>query len=322
MHRACLTAGGHCRARRPSSRRSSKAAEALCGVAGQQFGDHALVLEQIARRRPLDRLPRGCARPGCCDPGVHRGVAAAVDDGQLPVVGILFLCQSGFECGIGVGAACERVEHPWAERGVGDVLRRDHPDGRPRVRTARRDRGARRTDDDAECAAGGISRNERECHSSVSFAFADHRGGVDLHQPLGARECLDDQPGRDRVDALEPAAHDPVHRFAVADVGEVDGDLDDVLQRAARLVEEHRDVAHRLLGLCRDVADADRLPGVEILADLSTQVDHSAGDDRLAQIVVEVLFRIGVLGVEGPDPLGVPCVASLIGHPMSDGPAS
>ena len=58
----------------------------------------------------------------------------------------------------------------------------------------------------------------------------------------------------------------------------------------------------------RDVADADRFPGVEILADLSAQVDHAAGDDRLAEVVVEVLFGVGVLGVEGPDPrCGLPC---------------
>jgi len=56
---------------------------------------------------------------------------------------------------------------------------------------------------------------------------------------------------------------------ARSDVGEIHGDLDDVLQRAAGLVEEHRDVAHRLLGLDGDVADADRFPGLEILADLT-----------------------------------------------------
>jgi hypothetical protein len=62
-------------------------------------------------------------------------------------------------------------------------------------------------------------------------------------------------------------------------------------------------MAHRLLGLSRDVTDAHRFACVEILADLSAQVDHSAGDDRLTEVVVEVLFGVGVPGIEGPDPV-------------------
>ena len=50
---------------------------------------------------------------------------------------------------------------------------------------------------------------------------------------------------------------------------------------------------------------ADGLAGVEVLADLAAHVDRVAGDDGLAQVVVEVLLGVGVAGVERPDP-GVP----------------
>ena len=45
-----------------------------------------------------------------------------------------------------------------------------------------------------------------------------------------------------------------------------------------------------------------RLAGVQILADLAAQVDGVAGDDGLAEIVVEVLLGVGVPRVERPDP--------------------
>src|ERR1700755_1706885 len=74
----------------------------------------------------------------------------------------------------------------------------------------------------------------RERTSSVALRPADDCGGIDLDQPFGPRERLDDQTRGDGIDALEPAAHHPVNRFAVTDVGEVDSDLDDVAQRATR----------------------------------------------------------------------------------------
>ena len=129
----------------------------------------------------------------------------------------------------------------------------------------------------------------------------DHRGGIDLDEPLGPGQGGDHEAGGHRVHALEPASHHPVHRFAIADVDQIHRHLHDVLQRAACLFEQHRDVRHGLLGLCFDVADADRFPGVEILTDLPAQVDHSPCHDGLGEIVVEVLLGIGVAGVERPD---------------------
>ena len=71
---------------------------------------------------------------------------------------------------------------------------------------------------------------------------------------------------------------------------------------AAGLLEQLLDVLHRLLGLRLDVADADVLGRVEVLADLAAQIDGVAGDDGLAQVVVEVLLRVGVPRVERADP--------------------
>ena len=50
---------------------------------------------------------------------------------------------------------------------------------------------------------------------------------------------------------------------------------------------------------------------VEILGHLAAQEHHGApGDHRLAEIVVELLLRIGVPGVEGPN---AACAPSLFG---------
>jgi len=52
-----------------------------------------------------------------------------------------------------------------------------------------------------------------------------------------------------------------------------------------------------VFGLRRRVADADDAP-VEVLADLAAQEDVVAGAHRLAQVVVEPLFGIGIARVE------------------------
>ena len=49
------------------------------------------------------------------------------------------------------------------------------------------------------------------------------------------------------------------------------------------------------------VADADRLPSIQVLPDLPAQIDRVAGYHRLAEIIVEVLLRIRLAGVEWPD---------------------
>ena len=69
----------------------------------------------------------------------------------------------------------------------------------------------------------------------------------------------------------------------------------------AGLAEQQVDVGHGLLGLRGDVAHADVFRCVEVLPDLPAQVDGVAGDDGLAQVVVQVLFGVGVAGVERAD---------------------
>ena len=56
-----------------------------------------------------------------------------------------------------------------------------------------------------------------------------------------------------------------------------------------------------------NVADADRFPRVQVLPNLTAQVDRVAGHDRLAEIVVEILLGVRLTGVERPD-------AAVSGH--------
>ena len=108
-------------------------------------------------------------------------------------------------------------------------------------------------------------------------------------------------PVKTGMHAFEPPPQHLVDRLSVADVGEVDGGLADVLEPRSALVEELRDVRHRTIGLAGGVADRDRLARVEILPDLPPQVHRVPGDDRLGEVVRDPLLGIGVAGVEGAD---------------------
>jgi hypothetical protein len=103
------------------------------------------------------------------------------------------------------------------------------------------------------------------------------------------------------VHALGPPADGPVDSFAITGVDQVDGELDQVLHPAARFFQQHADVGHGLLGLRGGVADAHGLAGVEVLADLATDIDGAVGDDGLAEIVVEALLGVCVARVERAD---------------------
>jgi len=75
-----------------------------------------------------------------------------------------------------------------------------------------------------------------------------------------------------------------------------------VFQSGAGLGQELLDVGHGLLRLRLGVAHADVDRGVEILAHLTANEDRrTPGHHRLAQIVVELLLRIGIAGVEFTD---------------------
>jgi len=87
-----------------------------------------------------------------------------------------------------------------------------------------------------------------------------------------------------------------------------------VRQVAARFLQQLLDVLHRLLGLLLRIAQADQV-ALEIGADLAAHIDGVAGAHGLAQVVVQRLVGIGVLGVEHAD-------AGMGGHglaPAGDG---
>jgi len=66
-----------------------------------------------------------------------------------------------------------------------------------------------------------------------------------------------------------------------------------------RFLQQHLDIGHGLFGLAGGIADRHALARVEILANLAADEHHRAArDDRLAQIVVELLLRISVPRIE------------------------
>lgn len=82
----------------------------------------------------------------------------------------------------------------------------------------------------------------------------DDGGDVDLDEPFGPGEAAHDEAGRAREDALEPTPHDPVDGLSIADVGQVDDDLADILEEGAGFFEQLGDIRHRLLRLRPRVA--------------------------------------------------------------------
>jgi hypothetical protein len=131
----------------------------------------------------------------------------------------------------------------------------------------------------------------------VFFARRYHRLDVDLHHPFRPRQPVHDEAGRAGIDAFQPLANGAVDRLAIGAIGDVHGDLADMLEAASRLLEQLLHLLHRLIRLGGRIADADHA-AVERLADLTAQEDAVAGPDRHAEIVVEALLGIGDLGVE------------------------
>ena len=77
-----------------------------------------------------------------------------------------------------------------------------------------------------------------------------------------------------------------------------------MLKLAARLVQQHLDIFHRLGGLRRDITDMQGFPGIQILGNLAAQKYPGApGNHGLAKIIIETLLRIGFPGVERPNAL-------------------
>src|SRR3569833_590154 len=127
----------------------------------------------------------------------------------------------------------------------------------------------------------------------------DHGCYVDLDQPFRTRQRRDDAAGRHREDAVQMLPDGAVDRLAIAGSGDVDRDLADVAEFSTGLAQLCSNVLHRLLCLPNGIADRDIFRGIELLPDLSAHEHHAAaGDHGLAQIIVELLLRIGIPGGE------------------------
>ncbi len=100
--------------------------------------------------------------------------------------------------------------------------------------------------------------------------------------------------------AFDVFPHRPVDRLAVAHVGDIDHHLHQMLHPAAAFLDQLFDVLHDFVGLFDRIVACDVLGGIELLRALPAQIDRPPAlrDDRLAQIVVELLLGVGVFGVE------------------------
>src|SRR5216683_4194531 len=146
-------------------------------------------------------------------------------------------------------------------------------------------------------------RAEREKVMPSSPCVGNDGRGVDFDEPFRPRQRRHDETGRDRMDTLQMFSDLAVDRFAVTRVGDVNRDLADVFNLRAGFLEQGLYVRHGSFGLAGRVADRNARRRVEILSDLTAHEYKAAlGDHGLAQIVVEALLGIGVLGVELANP--------------------
>src|SRR5262245_43614670 len=144
-------------------------------------------------------------------------------------------------------------------------------------------------------SARTVPRLRRSCRASIR----NDSYGVHLYQPFRPAQRRDDDPGRDRKHPFEVPADNTIDSFPVTWVDDVYRDLANVLERRARLLEQHLDVLHGLVGLSCHVADSNALRSLEVLADLPAHEYHRAlSNDHLAQVIVEPLLGVSVLGIE------------------------
>ena len=104
------------------------------------------------------------------------------------------------------------------------------------------------------------------------------------------------------MNVLDIFAHRAVDGLTVAHIGQIDDDLAQMLHRAAGLLDQLPDILHDLVGLLDRIMACDVFGGVEVLGALAAQKHGPAARHHgLAQVVVELLLWIGVLGVELAD---------------------
>ncbi len=100
----------------------------------------------------------------------------------------------------------------------------------------------------------------------------------------------------------QPPPDGAIDRLTEPRIGDVNRHLANVLEPRTGFVQQTVDIRHGLFGLRGRITYADVHRGVEILAHLAAHENGSAPrDDRLAQIIVELLLGIRVPGVELTD---------------------
>ena len=217
--------------RRAPSRRARRVSASRLPAATQPGAARARraaerVRARVDRRAPLavDRRQLAVARCGAC----RRRPSATASLGRAP--------------------PASSVEQARAERGVGDVLRRDRARAGARVRRSARRRRARRTRRRRRTAPRRAhAARQREGHA-VSRAM--HDGHLD--EPLGPGQRDHDEPGEARVDAAQALAEHAVDRLAVPDVGEVDV----AARRCARASRRPRPSSSSMLSITRSACAA------------------------------------------------------------------
>ncbi len=110
----------------------------------------------------------------------------------------------------------------------GDVLRRDRADAGPGMRAACRNGRRGQRDRDAELAPRPRSgRQWKKVMVPPDLSTScilrerlvrDHRHRVDFDQPLGSRQAVDDDAGRDEMHDLDILTQGPLDRLAMAHV--------------------------------------------------------------------------------------------------------
>jgi hypothetical protein len=105
------------------------------------------------------------------------------------------------------------------------------------------------------------------------------------------------------VDAFDILAHGSVDGLAMANVSDVNHDLDEVIHPPAALLEQLPDVLHHFVSLLDWIVTLDVFRGVEILRALAPQVNRSPAlrDNGMAQVVIQILLGIGLLCIEFPN---------------------
>ena len=256
---------------------------------------HALVGEQVARRDAAHALGRRVPAERALA-RVRGHAAGGVHARELAELGVR---RARHELRDRLGrrqAAREQVEQALPERGIGDVLRRGRADAGARVRAARGDRRARGRDDDRR------SGRSRRSAPRARTSWPAPRSRRPRRPTPGRASADDDEAGEGREDAAQPLAEHAVDRLAVADVGQVDRALADVGELGAALAAA---AARRCPSRARPAPAGSPIATLSRVsrscADLPAQVDRVAGDDGLAEVVVELLLGVGVLRVEGAD---------------------